>query len=262
MRFPPLILVILLPACAPHISRQQVTYTAYRYTQVRWTPEERHVRHGVDSKGIVVKTPDRTISAKRGWWRPGHEAVSMPYQWGGFDTPETFLKKIQMGYKAGDIGDATKRQLGDAGVSLESCGIDCSGFVSRCWGLSRPYSTKELPKISERIEWDELKPGDILLNDRHVVLFIKWKVEGKELTGYDAGPFPVWSVHPCGLSKNALLKEGYAPWRYKHIVEEKWQAPAQVIPPKKLWIRKDKHTPASMNPISGSSRNFWVRDGY
>lgn len=182
-------------------------------------PEARHMRHGEDSQGIPVHTPDTTVAKygdKHGWWQPGVPAKSMPYQWGGFDTPESFLEKIADGKKAGDIGDAAKRKLGDAGTSTESCGIDCSGFVSRCWNLKRPYSTRELHTICDRLEsWDDLKPGDILLNHRHVVLFVKWVVPGKELIAYEAGPYPVWRVSACGLYKEKLLTNGYAPWRYR-----------------------------------------------
>lgn len=203
------------------VTRDQAIATAYRYTQVTWMPEGRHVRHGPDSKGIRVHTPDKSLlrqGEKGGWWEPGKPARSMPYQWGGFDTPESFLEKISAGKKAGDIANAAKRSLGDPGTSAESCGIDCSGFVSRCWNLRRPYSTRELHKICDRLEnWEDLKAGDILLNDKHVVLFVKWTIPGKELAAYEAGPFPVWRVSACGLYKDKLLKHGYAPWRYRGI---------------------------------------------
>jgi len=66
---------------------------------------------------------------------------------------------VQAGKKAGDVGDAAKRKLGDSGTSFESCGIDCSGFVSRCWNLSRPYSTAEMHQICVPLtSWDELLP--------------------------------------------------------------------------------------------------------
>jgi hypothetical protein len=78
-----------------------------------------------------------------------------------------------------------------------------------------------LPKICDPLgSWNELQTGDILLNDRHVVLFVAWKVVGKELTAYEAGPFPVWRVNACGLYVGKLLKEGYSPWRYRGISEE------------------------------------------
>lgn len=222
MRFPHLIsLSILCASCTSKVTPDEVIATAYRYTQVQWMPEERHVRHGPDSNGIVVETPDRTLAKSgdhRGWWQPGVSASSMPYQWGGFDTPESFLEKIAAGKKAGDVASKAKRALGDVGVSAESCGIDCSGFVSRCWNLKRPYSTRELPGICDPLgSWNDLRAGDILLNDRHVVLFVGWKVPGKEVAAYEAGPFPVWKVSACGLYVERLLEEGYAPWRYRRM---------------------------------------------
>ncbi len=222
MKFSPsLFLALLLSSCSSSVTRQQSLATAYRYTQLQWLPQAENVRHGPDSQGIMVHTPDRTISKigdRRGWWQPGKPAQSMPYQWGGFDTPESFLAKVAAGKKAGDVGDAAKRKLGDAGTSAESCGIDCSGFVSRCWGLSRPYSTREMHQICQPLQsWDELLPGDILLNDKHVLLFAKWSQPGKEIYGYQAGPFPQWKVSACGLRVALLLREGYAPWRFRGI---------------------------------------------
>lgn len=211
-----LLSVITASSCVPHVTPDQAIATAYRYTQVKWMPEERHIQHGPDSQGIIVQTPDDRLNAPGGWWKPGVVANSMPYQWGGFDTPESFLSKLADGKKAGDIADASKRRLGDAGTSREACGIDCSGFISRCWNLPRPVSTAQLPEICIPLaSWEELLPGDILLNNKHVVLFVKWKVVGKEIDAYEAGPFPVWRVSACGLNSEFLKKQGYAPWRYK-----------------------------------------------
>ena len=216
---------LFLASCASRVTRSEAIATAYRYTQIEWMPEARHVRHGPDSRGIIVHTPDRSMAEfgdRRGWWQPGVPAKSMPYQWGGFDTPESFLEKIAAGKKAGDVGDAAKRKLGDAGTSADSCGIDCSGFVSRCWNLKRPYSTRELHQICDRLaSWSDLRAGDILLNSRHVVLFEKWRIPGKELIAYEAGPFPVWKVSACGLNQAKLIGEGYDPWRYRRIREDR-----------------------------------------
>jgi hypothetical protein len=214
----PLLACCLLSSCLPRVTPDEAVATAYRYTQVKWLPEERHVHHGPDSNGIVVRTPDRSLNAPGGWWKPGTTAQSMPYQWGGFDTPESFLEKIAAGKKAGDIADAPKRKLGDAGTSSDSCGIDCSGFVSRCWKLPSPVSTAQLPSICVSLAaWEDLRPGDILLNNKHVVLFVKWKIAGKEIDAYEAGPFPVWRVSACGLRVAMLKKQGYAPWRYQRM---------------------------------------------
>jgi hypothetical protein len=216
-------IILVLASCYPQVTRSEAISTAYRYTQVQWIPEEKNVRHGPDSLGIMVHTPDRSLlkhGDTRGWWQPGVPARSMPYQWGGFDTPEMFLKKIADGKKAGDIADEAKRKLGDAGTSSESCGIDCSGFVSRCWNLPLPYSTRQFSQICDPLaSWEDLRAGDILLNHQHVVLFVKWTVPGKEIAAYEAGPYPVWKVSACGLIVAKLKENGYSPWRYRGMIE-------------------------------------------
>jgi hypothetical protein len=206
-----------IPGPAATVTRQDAVATAYTYTQVAWRPEERHLRHGPDKAGIVVQTPDSTLP-ENGWWKPGVAAKGVPYQWGGFDTPQQFLASLKRGKAAGDVSTPVKRQLGDAGTSKEACGIDCSGFVSRCLRLSRPWSTQELPQICDRLKnWDELKPGDIVLNDRHVLLFSRWSKGHEEAYLYEAGPKPVWRVNAAEIPAQSLRDRGYAPWRYRGI---------------------------------------------
>jgi len=211
-----------LASCTHSVTRDQVMATAHSYTQVRWMPEERHVRHGKDGFGQWIHTPDVTLEKntgdKRGWWQPGVEAVSMPYKWGGFDTPESFQHKIRRGYLAGDIATQDKLRLLERGVSRRTTGIDCSGFVSRCWGLRRAYSTRRLHLVSHRLEsWEKLKPGDMLLTRGHVMLFAGWSKPGTEIEIYEAGPLPVWKVHRSKYQVESLINGGYAPWRYNHI---------------------------------------------
>ena len=210
-----------IPGPARSVSRDQAIATAYTYTQVRWIPEDRHVLHGEDPDGILVHTPDVGLQAhgfSNGWWKPGSEATGMPYQWGGFDTPRQFLASIEAGEVAGDISTAAKRRLSDAGTSSHAAGIDCSGFVSRCWRLERSVSTAELPSICVPLKsWSHLRAGDILLNDRHVLLFKDWDDDGRSALAYEAGPFPVWRVNAASIPVTKLRREGYAGWRYAAI---------------------------------------------
>lgn len=89
---------------------------------------------------------------------------SVPYQWGGFDTVSSF--NAQMSPGTGKAGDITK------GDTL-SCahGIDCSGFVSRIWGLSSKKSTTSLTGVSAAIPNSWLQPYDIFLTDGHTMLY-------------------------------------------------------------------------------------------
>ncbi|TAG08750.1 MAG: hypothetical protein EAZ42_09350, partial [Verrucomicrobia bacterium] len=219
-------LAILAPAsllsCGTSgVTQQQALATAERYSQMQWMPEARHRLHGPDSNGIVVQTPDHDpadVDNKFGWWKAGVLAKGMPYQWGGFDSPESFQKKLAAGYYAGDIASPSKRRSGDDGVSQEACGIDCSGFVSRCWNLPRAYSTRELSSLCDPVaSWDELQPGDMLLNRTHVLVFSSWHIPEKSVYAYEAGASPKWRVHHQKFTKERLLKEGYVPWRYQKM---------------------------------------------
>lgn len=212
----------LLASCAtPGVSRKQAIETAWTYSKIEWKPVATHAMHGKDADGIEVQTPDAGLQRhgyQGGWWQANRMARGMPYQWGGFDTPESFASSLARGEVAGDISTPAKRKLGDAAVSRHSAGIDCSGFVSRCWNLSRPYSTKQLPEICTPLKfWFQLQPGDILLNDRHVLLFAGWQTPGKVVLAYEAGPFPVWRVNSAAIPCAKLEREGYAPWRYRKI---------------------------------------------
>ncbi|MGJ8634199.1 MAG: hypothetical protein ACSHX7_09795 [Luteolibacter sp.] len=210
-----------IPKPKGSVSRTEVISIAYTYTQVVWEAEDRHVKHGKDRDGVVVHTPDLTLNQlgfANGWWEPGKEMKGMPYQWGGFDSPKQFVDSLKRGEFAGDISTREKRMKGDAGTSKDACGIDCSGFVSRCWRLDRPYSTKELPAIATLLEsWDDLKTGDILLNEGHVLIFKDWSKEGKSVLAYEAGPYPVWRVNSAEIPVRKLLREGYKPRRYINI---------------------------------------------
>lgn len=210
-----------IPGPASGVTRAEAIAIAHAYTQVTWLPSERHVLHGPDADGIRVLTPDTGLSRHgytNGWWTPGREARGVVYQWGGFDTPRQFVASLAEGKAAGDISTAEKRHSGDAGTSRNACGIDCSGFVSRCWRLPRPYSTKQLPGICDKLpDWGSLKPGDILLNDRHVLLFSRWETPGSVALIYEAGPYPVWRVNAAAIPTEHLIERGYEPWRYRRI---------------------------------------------
>lgn len=223
MRFLPFSAFLLcLASCAPQRTPEQAIATALTYTELEWMPEGRHIRHGKDPDGITVHTPDTTLAAhgdRRGWWQPGVPAKGMAYKWGGFDTPESFLNGLSQGKKAGDIANTYKIRLDDDGISQGSVGIDCSGFISRCWGLPEHHSTRDLPNISDPIPWDDLKPGDILLKTGHVVMFAAR--QGDYIIGYEAGPIPTWKARRCAIRVGFLKGDGYSPWRYRHMAPPK-----------------------------------------
>lgn len=103
--------------------------------------------------------------------------LSVSYDWGGFDTPTAFNTAMATGKKAGNLSTA------GSGLSC-SYGVDCSGFVSRAWGLTTKYSTSTLPNVSLPLT-PVLRQGDILnLAGSHVVLFGSSAANG--LNAYEA----------------------------------------------------------------------------
>lgn len=214
--------LLALSSCSRPHTPEEAIRIAKTYADLQWLPETRHIRHGKDSKGIMVHTPDTTLAAfgdKRGWWQPGKPATGMAYKWGGFDTPESFIAGLKQGQKAGDVANLYKVRNDNAAISDESVGIDCSGFISRCWGLHAPVSTKDLPSICEAISWDDLRAADILLKPGHVLMFVVRQDD--YIIGFEAGPIPSWRARRCAIHIDYLKKHGFAPWRYRNIAKPK-----------------------------------------
>lgn len=108
---------------------------------------------------------------------------------------------------------------------------DCSGFVSMAWaidplrpGLGRALVTWELPRVSTRIRWAQLRRGDILLRldavhraNEHVRLFAGW---------VDPARTRAWVIEQSGRTHGmrrqavvlAAARRGYLPYRYHRIV--------------------------------------------
>jgi hypothetical protein len=211
------------PAFADSLTRVEALQIAERYVQHRWTAAARNVRHGRDSAGIEVHTPDR--DSGRGdpagdCWLSGAENTGVAYKWGGYDTPASFAAGVRSGQAAGDVYTAEKRRLGGAAVSGEAVGIDCSGFVSRCWRLRKRQSTATLPDLCRALpSAAELRPADIMNTTHgHVLLFVRWLDAGKQRAlFYEAAPFSKTRSTERVLAD--LVGAGYQPLRYRAILD-------------------------------------------
>lgn len=221
-------LILLLAACAlplghawaGDLTRAEVIAIARSYAEYRWDGTEKNVRHGPDPAGVAVSTPSApdAASAQPGYWLVDQTNTGMPYKWGGFDTLASFAAGVRSGKAAGDLYDASKRQMADRAVSDYAVGIDCSGFVSRCWKLRKKYGTGMLPDLCKPLASPaDLKPGDILNYPAgHVVIFYEWLDEGKDRAHfYEAEPYS--KVILSERSTVELASIGYRPWRYRQI---------------------------------------------
>ncbi len=207
----------LATAQAAPITRAQAVAIAASFAEHRWTPSQANILHGKDSAGIAVRTPDRS-TGNPDLWQPARPYAGVPYKWGGFDTIESFERGIRGGKAAGDLYNAEKRRKGGAAVSAAAVGLDCSGFISRCWQLSDKQSTSSLPALCRRLgSLAELRPGDVLNQPGgHVVLFLRWSDESRtRFVCYEAEPFS--RVRMSERNAVEMLAAGYSPLRYRQM---------------------------------------------
>ena len=118
---------------APTVTREETIRIAEAYRTHRWRPTAANSFSGEDTSGIHVQTPDVSYQptapdSRPGWWKPAQTNVGIPYQWGGFDTPQDFDRKIADGRYAGDLYTLEKRRNLEDSVSRYACVIDCSGL--------------------------------------------------------------------------------------------------------------------------------------
>ncbi|MCB1095736.1 MAG: hypothetical protein KDN22_09195 [Verrucomicrobiae bacterium] len=213
---------------AASVSRTESIRIAEAYRTHRWRPASHNAFSGIDATGVHVQTPDIAFQptdpdSRPGWWVPNESNTGIPYQWGGFDTPQEFDRKVAAGFYAGDIYTAAKRKALDDAVSAKACGIDCSGFISRCWRLDRSYSTRELASLCQPLpDFASLKQGDLVnKTNAHALLFVRFlDAEKTRFLAYETGSPPTWKVLKHPIQVDYVKGLGYLPYRYHHIRED------------------------------------------
>ena len=216
--------VAFLPApvaVAEPVTRSEALKIAESYINHRWSASTRNVRHGKDASGVEIHTPDR--EGDRGipaddCWVPDAENIGVAYKWGGFDTINAFDAGVRAGKAAGDVYTDEKRRKGGAAVSGDAVGIDCSGFISRCWRLGSKHSTSMLFGICQKLASPaDLKPGDVMnTGEGHVLMFVKWSDAAKKrAVFYESAPFCKTRGTERGIAE--MVAEGYQPLRYRQI---------------------------------------------
>jgi hypothetical protein len=209
------------PGHAQSLTRVEALKVAESYIHHQWQSSDKNLRHGADAHGVQIHTPDRP--GGHGWpgeacWEIGATNSGVAYKWGGFDTPESFDKGVHAGKAAGDVYTPDKRRLRGNAVSGDAVGIDCSGFVSRCWKLPRKYDTSTLAEVCLKLPSPaELQPADIMNTEGgHVILFVKWLDDAKtRALFYEAAPYSKTLGSERDIA--TLVADGYTPMRYRKI---------------------------------------------
>ena len=172
------------------IPRSEVLVCAKSYANHPW-------RSGSSNLTASCSTAYKSI------YSPG-DYVGLPYDWGGYMTLFEFDQQIAKGYGAGSYPDD--------GVLSCTAGLDCSGFVSKCWAAGH-YSTSTMYKTSSEIAATEVLPGDVYNKaGYHVALYSNTLANGVPLLYESAG----YNVHINTTGGWSYLS-GYTPRRYDKI---------------------------------------------
>lgn len=173
MRHPTLTVLLITgalaaPALAEGPTRKEMLSAAASYAGHSWTMSKNNITGTCTAKGYASD------------YKPGAQ-TGLPYAWGGFMSLEEFDRRIKAGYGAGSHSRH--------GVMSCVAGLDCSGLVSRVWGLDTKHGTSTLSKVARAITLDELQPGDALNKaGSHVVLWAGRTDDGQpiiyEASGY------------------------------------------------------------------------------
>jgi cell wall-associated NlpC family hydrolase len=212
------------------ITRQEVLRSAEAYAREEWRATDHNVFHGTDQSGVRIDTPDAQWWGRGGWYSDGRVNVGLPYCWGGDSTLAEFEHGIVAGQPAGyDYKVDDPQHSTPPPMSSLPVGLDCSGFVSRCWRLKGKRSTRDLIKECRQLpSFDELLPGDAINKPNgHVVLFKEWlDQEHDKMRVIEAGdcqkndpPEYYEKVHENDYKRTWLSTNGFMPLRYRGIIE-------------------------------------------
>jgi len=170
------------------VTRNEALAIGDTYVKHVWTAAANNLTNGriKDPAGVDIETPS---------WLVVGQNTKIPYKWGGFWTLAGFDQGLLDGKYAGDIATSA--------VSQYCVGVDCSGFVSRCWKLSSHYSTRMMDdQITIAYDsWDKIKPGDAVHKVGHVRMFVQFNTDGSLLTVESAGRDWRVSYHSYTLSQ-------------------------------------------------------------
>jgi hypothetical protein len=194
------------------LNRAQVIQTALQFANVHWRV----------NAGAYGSDPDRACTGFDRVRRPGYlhgklnqDVVGIPYCWGCHGSLPRIAASINGGRLAGNVCTRDNPRF-------DVTGVDCSAFVSACWGLSTHFTTIAIPAIARQLEnpWD-LLPGDALNKPgSHVMLFAGFtpdrRAEVVESSTGGCNGKVCRNIYPLA----SLLARGYRPVRYRGLVNE------------------------------------------
>jgi hypothetical protein len=225
------------PSAPSQVTPAEAIAIAQKLSTYPWRASPNNILHGKDKSGIIVQTPDISLLPQdkhKGWWVPDTINAGIPYKWGGYDDPQSFVAATAIGYAAGDISSPEKRRADNAGISKYAAGLDCSGFVSKCLKLPTIHDTRQLLEVCDTLpDTSHLRAGDIMNIPRvHAILFAGWaNPERTWIYFYETGGAPdYWKPGIKKAPLKAMEKRGFQPLRYKGMAQLANEADTLIIP--------------------------------
>lgn len=163
---------------ASSITRDQIISTAFQYNNYKWYCSKQNYDGSKAANPNLWRRPCFITSYNTYYYQ-------VPYCWGGGHSLSEFEQKIKNGYAAGNVYTNTSSYLDG------TTGVDCAGFVSKCWGMSGRWSTYDIMKYCSKISFIALQKGDALCNSGHAMLFYQRDAYGNYIVyesttgGYD-----------------------------------------------------------------------------
>jgi len=182
------------------VSRDESLNIGDTYEQHQWNASADNITNGriTDPNGVEAETPPWVVVGSN---------TKVPYRWGGFNTLAEYDYGLLHGKYAGDKATS--------GTSSYCVGVDCSGFVSRCWKLPSHYSTRMMDDFITVAydDWGELQPADAIHKPGHVRLFVTENPNGSLLVVEAAGID--WRVSYRSFTLSQLYD--YTPRYYRYM---------------------------------------------
>jgi hypothetical protein len=195
------------PARANPWTRDNGQSVAFSYGYTTWTC----------SSGAYSRSCNLADNIRPRFLYSGGTFTGVAYAWGKYTTPASFKSYVEAGtYDAGDIGTTT----------VETCtvGTDCSGLVTRIWGLTSKHSTTTLPahatRLADSTPLGQLSRGDVfdrtLSPGRHVLCFNAFQNTDSFYACEATTRNSVDRVVYWTRSKAELLANSYHMYRYNY----------------------------------------------
>jgi hypothetical protein len=166
----------------------------------------------------------------------------VPYSYGGFDDLANFGMHMSQAnstnyYKAGDVDTSQQIVYFGTGASQWSgkpfFRVDCSGFISRCWGLSTKQGTTTLLNNVAPYCPATFQQGDIMdWSGHHVRMYVDSATSPSSTSYYlyeEAAGSP-YGVQFAFYLLSDQVSQGYQLYRFNGAISTGYYAPATSCP--------------------------------